>query len=82
MTDREVVDLVRDVLGRVRPDLSAEFRSIGLETRFESLRIDSIDNLRMITFMEDDLGFVFQEEELGQIETVKDIATLVQRRKR
>jgi acyl carrier protein len=78
MTSREIVELVRGALNKARPDLSAEFESIGIDTRFESLRIDSIDILQMVTFMEDKLGFVFHETDLARIETVKELAALIE----
>jgi acyl carrier protein len=77
MTDKEIVELVKAALIKTRPDLSVEFESVGIGTRFESLRIDSVDTLRMITFVEDSLGFVFEDEDLSRIETIKDLAGLV-----
>ena len=81
MTDKEIVELVKAALTKARPDLRAGFESIAIDTRFESLRIDSVDNLQMITFLEDSLGFIFQDEDLGGIETVKDLAVLVNKRR-
>ena len=79
MSEREIIDLVRAALNKVRPEFAAEFESVGMNTRFESLRIDSVDNLRMITFLEDQLGFLFQDEDLGRIETVTDLASLIRK---
>lgn len=79
MSEREIIDLVKAALNKVRPEFAAEFDSLGINTRFESLRIDSVDTLRMITFLEDKLGFVFQDEDLGRIETVKDLTALIQK---
>jgi len=79
MSEREIIDLVRAALNKVRPEFAAEFESVGMNTRFESLRIDSVDNLRMITFLEDQLGFLFQDEDLGRIETVTDLAELIRK---
>ncbi|WNG19981.1 acyl carrier protein [Cystobacter fuscus] len=79
MSEQEIIDLVKTSLNKVRPEFAAGFESVGINTRFESLRIDSVDTLRMITFLEDRLGFVFQDEDLGRIETVKDLAALIQK---
>ncbi|ATB42432.1 hypothetical protein CYFUS_007910 [Cystobacter fuscus] len=79
MSEREIIDLVKAALNKVRPEFATEFESVGIDTRFESLRIDSVDTLRMITFLEDKLGFVFQDEDLGRIETVKDLTSLIQK---
>jgi acyl carrier protein len=77
MTDREIVELVKGALSKARPDLSGQFDSVGIDTRFENIKMDSIDTLQMITFLEDRLGVVFQEEDLSKIETVKDLAGLI-----
>jgi acyl carrier protein len=81
MTDKEIVAVVKAALSKTRPDLSVEFESVDIDTRFESLRIDSVDTLRMITVLEDNLGFVFQDEDLSRIETVKDLAGLIDKRR-
>jgi len=80
MSDGEVVQLIRGALVKVRPDLAREFEAIDIETRFEDLPLDSIDNLQMITFLEDHLGFLFQEEDFGTIETVRDVKALIEKR--
>jgi len=79
MSEREIIDLVKAALSKVRPEFAAEFESVGIDTRFETLRIDSVDTLRMVTFLEDKLGFVFQDEDLGRIETVTDLASLIRK---
>lgn len=79
MTEREIIELVKAALTKVRPEFAAEFESVGMSTRFENLRIDSVDNLRMITFLEDKLGFVFQDEDLTRIESVTDLAELIRK---
>jgi acyl carrier protein len=79
MSEREIIELVRAALTKVRPEFAAEFASVGMNTRFESLHIDSVDNLRMITFLEDKLGFLFQDEDLGRIESVTDLAELIRK---
>jgi acyl carrier protein len=82
MTDQQIVDLVKGALTKARPDQHAEFRSIGIDTRFESLPIDSIASVQMIIFMEDALGIIFREEDLGQMEAVKDVVRLIHERTR
>lgn len=77
MTDKDIIELVKTALIKTRPELAGEFESIGIDTRFENLRIDSVDTLRMITFLEDSLGLVFQDEDLSRIETVKDLVSLI-----
>jgi acyl carrier protein len=79
MNEQEVIELVRAALTKVRPEFATEFASVGMTTRFENLHIDSVDNLRMITFLEDKLGFVFQDEDLVRIETVTDLAELIRK---
>ncbi|QRN94628.1 hypothetical protein JRI60_36720 [Archangium violaceum] len=79
MSDGEIIDLVKSALIKVRPEFAAGFESVDMNTRFESLRIDSVDNLRMITFLEDRIGFVFQDEDLSRIETVTDLAAIIRK---
>ncbi|WP_257455376.1 acyl carrier protein [Archangium lipolyticum] len=79
MSDLEIIDLVKSALIKVRPEFAAGFESVAMSTRFENLRIDSVDTLRMITFLEDKVGFVFQDDDLSRIETVTDLAAIIRK---
>ncbi len=81
-TDTEILALVKAALHKVRPELSGELESVVMNTPFERLRIDSVDTLGMITFIEDSLGVVFQDDDLREVETVEDLAALVRNRSR
>lgn len=81
-TDTEILALVRAALTKVRPELVSELESVAMNTPFERLHIDSVDTLGMITFIEDSLGVVFQDDDLRDVETVEDLAALVRSRAR
>ena len=77
MTDADVIDLVRGALIEAKPQLADELGDLGLDTRFETIRMDSLDTLKMITVLEDRLGCVLEGDDLSKVSTVRDLGDLL-----
>jgi acyl carrier protein len=55
---------------------------LDMATRLADLGIDSVSVLEMIGFVEDELGLRFPDDEIARVETVRDVAALVERTRR
>ena len=56
-------------------------KDITEETVFKDLGLDSLDLVDMVFELEEELGITFEDEELIQIKTVKDLLTLIDAKK-
>ncbi len=58
----------------------AEFdpETLSAQTTFESLDFDSLDLVEMLVELEDETGAELLEEEIKQIETIGDLAALIE----
>ena len=68
---------LRDYVSR---QLEIPAEQITRDTTFESLGVDSLDIVEMITDLEDELGVELVLEEAGQITTVGELADFIESR--
>lgn len=79
MTDDQLLDIVKEVLGEVLPSQCDEFARITRETTVASLDLDSIAVLQCMMAIEARLGVHFEKEELDLVQTFGDLVTLAQK---
>ena len=53
--------------------------AVGLDDRFEDLGLDSLDALGMISNLEDEFEVEVPDEDLRELETVRDAVTVLRR---
>ena len=51
------------------------------DTSFKDLGLDSLDLVDLVFEMEEEIGVQFEDQELLQIKTVKDLLTLIETKK-
>ncbi|MDU2599556.1 MULTISPECIES: acyl carrier protein [Anaerococcus] len=59
-------------------NLDIDFTELDMSTKLSDLDIDSIDMLDFIMLIEEKYGIEFEEDELDEIETLDDIASLIE----
>lgn len=59
-------------------NLNIDFADMDMSTKLSELDIDSIDMLDFIMVVEDKYNIEFEEDELDEIETLSDIAELIE----
>lgn len=71
--------MIRDELMQLANDnFEVDFTDMDLNTQLSDLDIDSIDMLDFIMIVEDKYDIEFEEDELDEIETLGDIAELIE----
>lgn len=71
--------MIRDELIELANDnLDIDFSEMEMSTKLSDLDIDSIDMLDFIMLIEDKYDIEFEEDELDEIETLGDIAELIE----
>lgn len=68
-----------EYLDRIKERLKG--KEVTLETTFKDLGLDSLDLVDLVFEMEEEIGIQFEDEELMQIKTVKDLLTLIDSKK-
>lgn len=66
---------------KARLDGKLKGKELTPDTSFKDLGLDSLDLVDLVFEMEEELGVQFEDEELLQIKTVKDLLTLVEAKK-
>lgn len=56
-------------------------KELTLETSFKDLGVDSLDLVDLVFEMEEELGITFEDDELLQIKTVKNLLDLIDTKK-
>lgn len=59
-------------------NLDIDFNDLDMNTKLSDLDIDSIDMLDFIMLIEEKYDIEFEEDELDEIETLDDIASLIE----
>ncbi|MDU0894751.1 MULTISPECIES: acyl carrier protein [Anaerococcus] len=59
-------------------NLDIDFTELDMSTKLSDLDIDSIDMLDFIMLIEEKYDIEFEEDELDEIETLDDIASLIE----
>jgi|GEM_PF-935580 hypothetical protein len=71
--------MVREELIKLASDnLNIDFTDMDMSTKLSELDVDSIDMLDFIMVIEDKYNIEFEEDELDEIETLSDIAELIE----
>ena len=71
--------MVREELIKLASDnLNIDFADMDMSTKLSELDVDSIDMLDFIMVIEDKYSIEFEEDELDEIETLSDIAELIE----
>lgn len=71
--------MIRDeLLTLANENLEIDFSEMEMSTKLADLDIDSIDLLDLIMLIEDKYEIEFEEDELDEIETLGDIAELIE----
>lgn len=71
--------MIRDELMQLANDnFEIDFTDMDVNTQLSDLDIDSIDMLDFIMVVEDKYDIEFEEDELDEIETLGDIAELIE----
>lgn len=81
MNDADIISLIQDALADVAPNRSGEFDDITTATTIESLGLDSIATMEMVGFLEEKVDATFPDEELTQVTSIGDLATLIRKGK-
>lgn len=68
-----------EYLDRIKDRLKG--KEVTLETTFKELGLDSLDLVDLVFEMEEEIGIQFEDDELMQIKTVKDLLTLIDSKK-
>ena len=71
--------MIRDeLLTLANENLEIDFSEMEMSTKLADLDIDSIDLLDLIMIIEDKYEIEFEEDELDEIESLDDIASLIE----
>lgn len=71
--------MIRDeLLTLANENLDIDFSEMEMTTKLSDLDIDSIDMLDFIMLIEEKFEIEFEEDELDEIETLGDIAELIE----
>lgn len=65
----ELLELLREVTA----ELQLELPDIGPEMTLQELNLDSLDQLELLTALEDRTGFRIADEKVGEIKKIQDI---------
>ena len=81
MNDTEITALIQEALMSVAPQQAAALDSLDLSVKISSLGIDSVAAMEMVGFVEEQLDITFPDEDLAQLSTFEDLASLIRREK-
>lgn len=71
--------MIRDeLIALANENLDIDFSEMEMSTQLSDLDIDSIDMLDFIMLIEEKFEIEFEEDELDEIETLGDIAELIE----
>ncbi|WP_044565512.1 MULTISPECIES: phosphopantetheine-binding protein [Anaerococcus] len=71
--------MIRDeLIALANENLDIDFSEMEMTTKLSDLDIDSIDMLDFIMLIEEKFEIEFEEDELDEIETLGDIAELIE----
>jgi acyl carrier protein len=81
MTDSEILSLLHDGLCSVAPDRKADFSNLAMAKTIEELGLDSIAAMELVSFVEDHIEATFPDEDLADMHTLGDLASLMRKAK-
>lgn len=77
MSNDDILGLIREALAEVAPNRTADFAAISLDTKIESLGLDSIATMEMVGSLEERTDNTFPDEELAKVQRIGDLVGLV-----
>lgn len=77
MDDAQILNLIKEALFEVAPNRKEEFEDLTIDTTIEDLALDSIATMEMVGFLEDKTEKTFPDEDLAQVNSLEDLASLV-----
>jgi aryl carrier-like protein len=77
MTDADLIKMLTDGLISVAPDRKASFQGLTLQKSIEELGLDSIAAMELVSYLEEQTGLMFPDEDLATVRTLGDLAALV-----
>lgn len=75
----QTIDLAAQVRERLAMLLQIEPESIGEDSEFADLGVDSMMRLELIALVEQHLGFEIPERDLGELQTIGQVLDYVSR---
>jgi acyl carrier protein len=76
-SDEAILALIRDHLAVIDPDATIE--AVTIDATIADLDVESMTVMNVVAEIEDDLDVRVPEDELGMVETVRDLVRLFQR---
>lgn len=70
--------VIDELIKLANENLDIDFNDLDMNTKLSNLDIDSIDMLDFIMLIEEKYDIEFEEDELDEIETLDDIASLIE----
>ena len=70
--------VIDELIKLANDNLDIDFNDLDMNTKLSDLDIDSIDMLDFIMLIEEKYDIEFEEDELDEIETLDDIASLIE----
>ena len=70
--------VIDELIKLANDNLDIDFNDLDMNTKLSDLDIDSIDMLDFIMLIEEKYDIEFEEDELDEIETLGDIAELIE----
>lgn len=77
MNDAEILTLIRAALNDIVPDRSEDWAALELSKSIEDLELGSVETIEMLGFIEEEVDVTFPDDEVGLVESLKDLATLI-----
>lgn len=81
MDNAELLGLIKEALVEVAPTRKRDFENVEMNTQIESLGLDSIATMEMVGFLEEQVDATFPDEELTKVNSLGDLAQLIQSHK-
>jgi acyl carrier protein len=79
MNDQEMLGLFKQALDDVVPGKSGQWDYVTLDTTIDDLSVDSVTFMELVGFVEDKTGKVFPDNELANLTSFRDLASLIVR---
>lgn len=70
--------IIEELIKLANENLEMDFSEIDMSTKLSDLDIDSIDMLDFIMLIEEKYDLEFSEDELDEIESLEDMASLIE----
>lgn len=70
--------MLEKIIAYLSEQLDIDAQTLSAETTFESLDLDSLDLVEMLVEMENETGVELPEEDFKQVETIGDLASLIE----